>query len=404
MKKQKLIALGLTSLLIATAISYFLWPAPAPIKVGILHSLSGTMASSEKPLVDMLQFAFEEINAAGGLLGRKLQPVVADCHSDADICAAEAERLITQEHVSVLFGCWTSACRKAVKPVVEHHHHLLFYPLQYEGMELSPNIVYVGATPTQQIIPAVNWAMEKLGKNFYLVGSDYVFPHTANLIIKDLIESQGGKVLGERYLPLGSADMTAVIADLKKIKSAVVLNTINGDSNSHFFQALKDADLGGQALPVFSFSIAEAGFAQLPIVANQYAAWSYFQSLPGRRNEQFVNAFKQRFGDRRVIGDPMESSYVAVKLWQQAVSESRSFAPDSVNAVIGHQSVSSPGGIVAVDSDTRHTWRATRIGRTRADGQIDVVWESSQLIAPEPFPAYRPRDVWERMLKAVGQP
>jgi urea transport system substrate-binding protein len=404
MKKQKLIALGLTSLLITTAISYFLWPAPAPIKVGILHSLTGTMASSEKPLIDMLQFAFEEINAAGGLLGRKVDPVVADCHSDADICAAEAERLITQEHVSVLFGCWTSACRKAVKPVVEGHHHLLFYPLQYEGMELSPNIVYVGATPTQQIIPAVNWAMDNLGKNFYLVGSDYVFPHTANLIIKDLVESQGGKILGERYLPLGSADMTDVIADLKKIKSAVVLNTINGDSNSHFFKALKETELHGRAMPVFSFSIAEAGFAELPVVADQYASWSYFQSLPGKENERFVKAFRQRFGEQRVIGDPMESSYVAVKFWQQAALEARSVDPAYVNGVVGHQSISSPGGIAAIDSGTRHTWRAARVGRIRPDKQIDVVWESSRLISPAPFPPYRTREAWERMLMDGARP
>lgn len=404
MKPSKIIAVALVALLLATIVFYSRWSATEPIKVGVLHSLTGTMAASEKLLVDMLQFAFEEINAAGGLLGRKVQPIVADCHSDAATCAKEAERLIAQEHVSVLFGCWTSACRKAVKPVVEKHQHLLFYPLQYEGMELSPNIVYVGATPTQQIIPAVNWAMANLGKRFYLVGSDYVFPRTANLIIKDIIGSQGGKVLGERYLPLGSSDVAAVIADLKKIKSVVVLNTINGDSNQHFFRALKEAGLGAQKMPVMSFSLAEAGFAQLPEVANQYASWSYFQSLPGEANERFVKAFRRRFGTERVIGDPMESSYVAVKLWQQAVLESRSVAPDSVNAAVVAQSTSTPGGIVTVDSRTRHTWRAARIGRTRADGQVEILWESSQLVAPTPFPDYRTQEAWKRMLRGEVRP
>lgn len=398
MKPSKIIAAALVALLSATVFFYSRWSATEPIKVGVLHSLTGTMAASEKPLVDMLQFAFEEINAAGGLLGRKVQPIVADCRSDAEICAKEAERLIAQEHVSVLFGCWTSACRKAVKPVVEKHHHLLFYPLQYEGMELSPNIVYVGATPTQQIIPAVNWAMANLGKSFYLVGSDYVFPRTANLIVKDIIGSQGGKVLGERYLPMGSADVAAVIADLKKIKSVVVLNAINGDSNLHFFRALKEAGFDAQKMPVMSFSLAETDFAQLPEVANQYASWSYFQSLPGEANERFVKAFRRRFGTERVIGDPMESSYVAVKLWQQAVLESRSVAPDSVNAVVVTQSAATPGGIVAVDSRTRHAWRAARIGRTRADGQIEILWESNQLVAPSPFPDYRTQEAWKRML------
>ncbi|MFA6015593.1 MAG: urea ABC transporter substrate-binding protein [Gallionellaceae bacterium] len=404
MKSAKIIALIFFALCIAAAGLYFQQPTAKPIKVGVLHSLTGTMASSELPLVDMLQFAFEEINAAGGLLGRKIQPIVADCQSDAAICAQQAERLITQEQVSVLFGCWTSACRKAVKPVVEKHHHLLFYPLQYEGMEQSHNIVYIGATPTQQIIPAVYWAMENLGKDFYLIGSDYVFPRTANLITNDLIASQGGKVLGERYLPLGSADMSAVIADLKKIKKAVVLNTINGDSNLHFFKALREAGISAQDMPVFSFSIAEAGFVQLPVVENQYSSWSYFQSLPGEANARFVKAFRQRFGAERVIGDPMESSYVAVKLWQQSVLESRSFAPEVIASVVLNQSLPTPGGIVAIDSASGHAWRVARIGRTRSDGQIDILWESNQLLAPNPFPLYRTRESWERMLNNGRRP
>lgn len=404
MNLPKIIALALTALLLIAAIIFSIWPKPEPIKVGVLHSLTGTMAANEKPLVDMLNFAFEEINASGGLLGRPIQPIVADCHSDWDFCAREAERLITQEHVSVLFGCWTSACRKAVKPVVETQHHLLFYSLQYEGMELSSNIVYLGETPNQQIIPAVNWAFENLGREFYLLGSDYVFPRTANLVIKDIIASQGGKVLGERYLPLGGTDMTAVIADLHKLKNVVVLNTINGDSNMHFFKALKEAGIGAQRMTVFSFSLDENDFVRLPNATNQYAAWSYFQSLPGQRNVDFVKAFKQRYGEDRVIGDPMASSYAAVRLWRQAVLAANSVLPEVVNASMSHQSIAAPGGIVAVDAATRHVWKRARIGRARADGQMDIVWESNQLIAPEPFPTYRTSEAWAQILQVGSVP
>lgn len=395
---------ALVVLVAAGALLFASKRAPEPIKVGVLHSLTGNMGASERPLVDALQFAFDEINAAGGLLGRAIQPVVADCRSDADFCAREAERLISEERVSVLFGCWTSACRKAVKPVVERHHHLLFYPLQYEGMELSPNIVYVGSAPNQQIIPAVRWSLDNLGKTFYLVGSDYIFPHTANLILKDFILSHGGRILGERYLPLGSNDVAPAIDDLLKLRPAVVLNTINGDTNTVFFKAFNQAGLSARMMPVFSFSLAEAGFSRLPDIAGHYAAWSYFQSLPNEANQTFVKAFKQRYGADRVIGDPMESSYTAVHLWKQAVQSAHSDKADVVNSAVSWQSLRAPGGIVVVGANTRHTWKTARIGRTRADGQFDIVWESSGLIAPEPFPRYRTREQWGRLLKHEGQP
>ncbi|CAG0123825.1 Aliphatic amidase expression-regulating protein [Rhodocyclaceae bacterium] len=402
---RKLWLSALALLLIASIALFMFKPAPEPIKVGVLHSLTGTMAESEKPLVDALQFAFEEINAKGGLLGRTVQPVVADCRSDAAVCAREAERLIADEHVSALFGCWTSTCRKAVKPVVERHKHLLFYSMQYEGMEFSPNIVYLGATPNQQIIPAVRWALDNLGKTFYLVGSDYVFPRTANLIIKDLIESQGGTILGERYLPLGGKEMASIIDDLLKVKPAVVLNTLNGESNWAFFSAFQRAGLSAQTMPVFSFSLAEAGLlAQSPEVAGHYAAWSYFQSLPGEDNQAFITAFRHRFGASRIVNYPMEFSYIAVHLWKQAVLEARSVNPDAVNHAVLRQSMRSPGGIVAIDATTRHAWKMMRIGRTRSDGLFDIVWESSRLIGPEPYPSYRTRENWERMLNTGVQP
>jgi urea transport system substrate-binding protein len=229
-----------------------------PIKVGILHSLTGTMAISEKSVVEATLMAIEEINQRGGVLGRKIKPIVVDGRSDWPTFAKEAERLITQGKVSVVFGCWTSASRKTVKPIFEKHNHLLFYPVQYEGIEQSPNIIYTGAAPNQQIIPAVNWSIENLGKRFFLIGSDYVFPRMANTIIKDYITALGGYVLGEEYILLGSSDVNKIVQKITQARPDVILNTINGDSNVAFFRELRKAGIKPDNIPTMSFSISEA--------------------------------------------------------------------------------------------------------------------------------------------------
>ena len=239
--------------------------AKPAIKIGVLHSLTGTMAISETPLVDALRLAVEEANASGGVNGQEIEMVVEDCRSDAAHCAQQAEKLITQDKVQALFGCWTSACRKAVKTVVEKHHHLLFYPLQYEGLEKSPDIIYTGAAPNQQIIPMALWALQHKGKRFYLIGSDYIFPRTANLIVKDLLRAQGGQLLGERYLPLGASDMSATVKEIAAQHPDFVLNTLNGDSNLHFFRALRAAGITSDKVPVFSTSITETGLASMGV-------------------------------------------------------------------------------------------------------------------------------------------
>lgn len=375
-------------------------PAAVPaIKIGVVHSLTGTMAVSEKPLVDAVRLAVEEINSQGGLLGRQVQMIVADGKSDPKVFAAEAERLIEQEQVSVLFGCWTSHCRKAVKPVVETHRHLLFYPLQYEGMEQSPNILYTGAAPNQQIVPGTRWAMQQFGPRVYLLGSDYVFPRTANIIIGDLINASGGKVLGERYLPLGGSDVAAIIQAIVQNKPDVVLNTLNGDSNAAFFSALVKAGLSD--LPVVSFSVEESGMlawngGQL---TRHYGVWSYFQSLPGESNQRFVAAYRTRFGADRVIGAPVEAAYVGVKLWVQAVRDVNANEPDRVNPALLRQSIESPSGIAAVDADTRHLWKMMRVGKVRPDGQFEQVFASSAPLRPRPWPGYRSREAWQTLLE-----
>jgi urea transport system substrate-binding protein len=371
------------------------------IKIGVLHSLTGTMAIAEKPLADALHLAVEEANAAGGIKGQKIEAVVADCRSDAAYCAQQAERLITQEKVSALFGCWTSICRKAVKPVVEKHQHLLFYPMQYEGMEMSPNIIYTGAAPNQQIIPGVSWALEKLGKRVYLVGSDYVFPRMANIIIQDLLTAQGAVLTGERYLPLGASDMDALVADIVKQRPQVVLSTLNGDSNAHFFAALEEAGLAN--LPLVSFSVAETGMKAWggARLGQHYAVWSYFQSLPGEQNRRFVSAVQARFGAARMTKDPMEASYIGLHLWVRAAREAGSPEPARVQRTILRQTMNAPEGMVAVDPNTRHLWKTPRIGKLRPDGQFDIVWDAGQAQEPVPFPSYRFRDEWLELLQSA---
>ncbi|TAN46850.1 MAG: ABC transporter substrate-binding protein [Methylococcaceae bacterium] len=391
---------GLSALL-----AWFYYPdsSPPPIRIGVLHSLTGTMAVSEAPLVDAVRLAVDEINAQGGLLERPLEMVMADGRSDWNVFAAEAERLITQEKVSVLFACWTSACRKAVKPVVERHRHLMFYPVQYEGLEQSPNILYTGSAPNQQIIPGTYWAMQQFGKRIYLLGSDYIFPRVANLIIHELAASNGGEILGERYLPLGGTAVADIVADIQAQRPDVVLNTLNGDSNAHFFAALEQAGLAD--LPLLSFSVAENEMRawQGTHLKQHYAVWNYFQSLPNEENRRFVSAFQAHFPNtQNTIDDPMEASYAGVRLWAQAVQEAGSVDPLRVNtAVLLRQSLSGPSGVAAVDPATRHLWKRVRVGRVLPDGQFEPVFTSSALLRPTPWPLQRSREAWQALLDTL---
>ena len=402
-KNKRILVISITLLVLGAGLLASLYGnGKSVIKVGILHSLTGTMALNESKLADGLQLAIEEANAAGGILGQKIEAIKVDCRSDAVYCAQQAERLITEEKVSALFGCWTSTCRKAVKTVVEKHRHLLFYPVQYEGMEMSSNIIYTGAAPNQQIIPGVRWALEKLGKRVYLAGSDYVFPRMANVIIKDLLAAQNGVLLGERYLPLGASDMDLLVADIKKKRPQMIFNTFNGDSNIHFFSALDKAGL--RDLPMVSFSVAEAamtawGGAQF---GQHYAVWNYFQSLPGEQNRRFVSAYQARFGAERKTADPLEASYVGMHLWVQAAREAGSAEPAQVQRTILRQTLNAPEGIVAIDPESRHLWKTPRIGKVKPNGQFEIVWDAGQPQKPIPFPSYRLHDEWLQLLQTAG--
>jgi urea transport system substrate-binding protein len=372
------------------------------IPIGVLHSLTGTMAISEQPLVDSVQLAVDEVNAAGGVLGRPLEAVVVDGASDPEIAASHAEGLITEIGVPVIFGCWTSACRKAVKPVVERHGHLLVYPLQYEGLERSPNILYTGAAPNQQIIPGVRWALENLGQRFFLVGSDYLFPRIANMMIRDLVSIQGCRVLGERYLPLNSDQVDDIVAEIGLKQPEVIVNTINGRSNRAFFRALR-ANAATAAIPVMSFSVSEAELAAIGEAgtAEHYAVWSYFQTVDTPANHRFVERFQQRFGSRRVVDAPMESAYIGVLLWAQAVRDAGSLEPAAVRDALGRQSLDAPEGIVSVARDSGHLWKTVRIGKAQSDGQFHQVWDTEHPIRPEPFPNYRSRREWRSWIQRL---
>lgn len=375
--------------------------APAKIRIGAVHSLSGTMALNEKPLVNAIQLAVEEINAQGGLLGRPVEVIVADSRSEPTLAGEEAERLITREGVSALFACWTSACRLAVKPVVEHHRHLLFYSVQYEGMEQSPNILYTGSAPNQQVVPGTAWALREFGKRVYLLGSDYVFPRTANLIIRDLVNASDGQIVGERYVPLGESQaFPGIVQEIAELNPDIVLNTLNGDSNKAFFDTLVAADL--LRVPMLSFSIPEEGMkawggGRLRL---HFGAWSYFHSLPEAGNQHFVATYKAHFGADEMVTDPAVASYVGVHLWAQAVREAGTDDPRGTNGSnLLRQSFAGPEGVVAVDARTRHLWKRLRIGRVLADGQFNQIFSSKDLMRPAPWPVYRSRAEWQALLK-----
>jgi len=359
------------------------------------------MAISEKPVVDATLLAIAELNERGGVLGREVEAVVEDGASDGPTFARLAEKLIAQDRVCTVFGCWTSASRKTVKPIVEAHDHLLFYPVQYEGLELSPNIVYLGAAPNQQIIPAVKWCCAFLNKRrLFLVGSDYVFPRCANAVIRDQAAGLGAEVVGEEYVLLGSQDVNEAVKKIVAARPDVVLNTLNGDSNVGFFRALRAFGITPEQVPTISFSIAEEELSSLrgQDVAGDYAAWSYFMTVDRPENREFVRRFQARYGRHRVVTDPMEAAYCGVHLWAQAVQKAGTDDVRAIRAAIKGQRFDAPEGPIQVDPATQHTAKIGRIGKILASGRFEEVYSSVQPIPPLPYPDTRSRAAWDEYL------
>jgi urea transport system substrate-binding protein len=357
------------------------------IKVGILHSLSGTMAISEVTVRDAELLAIEEINAAGGVLGKKLEPVVEDGASDWPTFAEKAQKLISQDKVATVFGGWTSASRKAMLPVFERNKALLWYPVQYEGLESSPYIFYTGATTNQQIVPALDYLKEQGKKSVFLVGSDYVFPRTANKIIKAYAAANGMTVVGEEYTPLGHTEYSTVVNKLRQAKPDAVFNTLNGDSNVAFFKQLKSAGVTADAMPTVSVSVAEEEVVGIgpDNVAGHLVAWNYYQTTEGAANDKFVKAFKAKYGANKVTSDPMEAGYNAVYLWAEAVKKANSTDVEAVKKAAGGIAIDAPEGKVTIDGENQHVFKTARIGLVQPDGQIKEVWNSGQPIKPDPY-------------------
>lgn len=355
------------------------------IKIGIIHSLTGTMSFSESPLVDAVLMAFDEINRSGGVLGAQVHTFVEDCESDAETYALKTNRLIKKDRINHFFGCWTSASRKAVKPVVELQNALLWYPVQYEGLEESPNIVYTGNCLNQQIEPAVQWASESIGNTCYLVGSDYVFPRTANKLIRTLCGQYGVQVLGEHYLPLGAENFERIVDDIIKKKPAVVFNTINGDSNLAFYYYLSRAGNKPEQIPVMAFSIGEVELKDIGLsVIGHYACCGYFQCMDNGENREFIQRYKERYGDNRVVSDPVVSAYVQPFLWKRLVEKCGTFDVSVLKNNITGIAHEGPAGNIEIHPN-HHAVRSALIGKVNSELQFDIVWRYPGWIDPLPW-------------------
>jgi urea transport system substrate-binding protein len=380
--------------------------AEKTIKVGILHSLSGTMAISETALKNVALMTIEEINAEGGVLGRKLEPVVVDPASNWPLFAEKARQLLTQDKVAVVFGCWTSVSRKSVLPVFKELNGLLFYPVQYEGEELEKNVFYTGAAPNQQALPAVEYLISKEGggaKRFFLLGTDYVYPRTTNKILRAFLKSKGVAEVDieEVYTPFGHSDYQTIVANIKKFSAGgktAVISTINGDSNVPFYKELGNAGLKATDVPVVAFSVGEEelrGIDTKPLVGH-LAAWNYFMSLKNKQNQAFIakyRAFAKKNklpdADKVVTNDPMEATYVGIHMWKQAVEKAGTTDPDKVIAAMAGQTFNAPSGFVlTMDLTNHHLHKPVFIGEIRADGQFSVVWKTSAPVRAQPWSPY----------------
>lgn len=375
------------------------------VEVGVLHSLSGTMAISEVSLRDVLLMGIDEINSTGGVLGKKIVPKVVDPASDWDLFAEKSKELLGKDKVSVVFGCWTSVSRKSVLPVFEEYKGLLFYPVQYEGQECSPNIIYTGATPNQQLIPAAEYLMSEEGgsyKKFYLLGTDYVFPRTANTILKNFLLSKGvpASNIIEEYTPFHHQDYQTIVSKIKRFAAsgnACVLSTINGDSNVPFYKEFANQGLSASTCPIMAFSVAEDELRAMDteFLVGHLAAWNYFQSEKTPENFKFVENFKKYCaaqklpgGNDRVTDDPICWSYTGLYLWKNAVEKAGSFDVDKVIAALSDMEFNSPAGKVKMHGDNHHLAKPAVIGEIRTDGQFDIISRTDSLITPEPFSKY----------------
>ena len=361
------------------------------VTVGILHSVTGTMAISESGSVEAEKLAIKQINDAGGVLGRKIEIIQEDGASDWPTFAEKAKKLLVNDKVAAVFGCWTSASRKAVLPVFEKENGMLYYPTFYEGLEQSKNVIYTGQEATQQIIAGLDWVAKVKGaRTYYLIGSDYIWPRTSNKIARKHIENVlKGRVVGEEYYPLGHTNFGSLINKIKLKKPDVIYSIVVGGSNVSWYKQLKAAGITSNKWTLLTISVTEDEMLGIggENVEGFYAAMKYFQSLTNDNNKSFVAEFKKMWGQDSVIGDVTQAAYLGPWLWKAAVEKAGSFDIDKIAvASNGIELDTAPEGYVRIHDSNHHLWSKTRIGKARRDGQFDVIWES-ELIEPDPFPA-----------------
>jgi len=387
---------------LATAIGYssIAGAQEDTIKIGILHSLSGTMAISETTLKDAMLMLIDEQNKKGGVLGKKLEAVVVDPASDWPLFAEKARELLASDKVAAVFGCWTSVSRKSVLPVFDELNGLLFYPVQYEGEESQRNVFYTGAAPNQQAIPAVDYLMNDEGvERWVLAGTDYVYPQTTNKILQAYLESKGVAKddIMVNYTPFGHSDWQTIVADIKKFgstgKKTAVVSTINGDANVPFYKELANQGIKAEDIPVVAFSVGEEELAGLDTstLVGHLAAWNYFQSVDNPANEEFIKTWKAfTKNDKRVTNDPMEAHYIGFNMWVQAVEKAGTTDPDAVIDAIVGVSVPNLSGGYSTMMPNHHITKPVLIGEIQADGQFETVWQTSGLVVGDEWSDYLP--------------
>lgn len=379
------------------------------IKVGLLYSKSGIMATSETPMALMFKAAIHEINVNGGILSKEIEIIEYDAASNQEEFRKGAEKLIQEGAVSI-FGCWTSNSRKEVKKVVEKHGNLLFYPLQYEGLEESDNIVYLGLSANQQINPTLAYIQTRFGKNIYLVGSDYIYPHAANYYIKELSKLTDLKIVAEHYFSMENNNFEDLVQDIKEKKPDAIINTLNGDSNIAFFNALKKQGLSARNIPVFSLSLDESLVSEIAnsdladSMHGHYATWGYFNILNENKINDFTLFLQNYFKEDIEITDAMFSMYIGVQIFKDAIIKGKSATTQAIQNNIDRGSFNLSGNIYFIDPKTNHLYRHVMIGKVNSKNDFDIVWHSPQIIKPHPYPTFKPKKEWqEYMLHAIGE-
>ena len=372
-----------------------------PIRLGLLHSQSGLLSLSEKSILDAEIMAIDEINTSGGVGGRQVIWSAPDCRSDVNAFVSEARRLLEQDKVAALFGCWTSESRKAVIPVLDEFNSILFFPGNFEGIERSPRVFYAGGSANQSVLPAVRWAYDTLGtRKFFVVGLEEVWSRTTCEIAKDGIKAAGAELVGESYTVSQTPAVDLIVDSIRQAKPDLVLNFLYGESNIEFYKSLRRAGMPPDKLPVIAFGFAEdesRRFQQADIVG-QYAAMNYFQSVDRPKNREFIRKFRTKYGESRVVGDAMVAAYDSVMFWAQSAREVGTGNTPALISNLLRQSMDAPDGIITIDSESQAFWRPFHIGRLMSNGQFELVWSISKPIRPVLFVGTRTSEEWKTFL------